>query len=120
MRIPALLVVHLKRFEGGRVRRTKLNNLITFPIKVRHLSRRGKIAHFNYFFTGSLPGGFLPPRREGASGRCKVALRAAVDWFLFLTLRCRYDLYATVNHMGSIDGGHYIAYMQVMITCLRL
>ena len=34
MRIPALLVVHLKRFEGGRVRRTKLNNHITFPIKV--------------------------------------------------------------------------------------
>jgi ubiquitin C-terminal hydrolase len=36
MRIPALLVVHLKRFEGGRVRRTKLNTHITFPIKVWH------------------------------------------------------------------------------------
>ena len=30
-----------------------------------------------------------------------------------LTLRRRYDLYATVNHMGSIDGGHYVAHMQV-------
>ena len=26
---------------------------------------------------------------------------------------CRYDLYATVNHHGSIDGGHYVAHMQV-------
>ena len=33
--------------------------------------------------------------------------------WLGLTLRCRYDLYATVNHMGSIDGGHYVAHMQV-------
>jgi ubiquitin C-terminal hydrolase len=32
---------------------------------------------------------------------------------MFLTRHYRYDLYATVNHMGSIDGGHYIAYMQV-------
>jgi ubiquitin C-terminal hydrolase len=38
MRIPALLVVHLKRFEGGRVRRTKLNNHITFPVKVRRFT----------------------------------------------------------------------------------
>jgi hypothetical protein len=34
MRIPALLVLQLKRFEGGRVRRTKLNNHISFPLKV--------------------------------------------------------------------------------------
>jgi ubiquitin C-terminal hydrolase len=34
MRIPALLVVHLKRFEGGRAYRTKLSNHISFPIKV--------------------------------------------------------------------------------------
>jgi ubiquitin C-terminal hydrolase len=38
-----------------------------------------------------------------------------VRW-LGLTLHCRYDLYATVNHMGSIDGGHYVAHMQVMHT----
>lgn len=30
-----------------------------------------------------------------------------------LTILCRYDLYATVNHHGSIDGGHYVAHMQV-------
>jgi ubiquitin C-terminal hydrolase len=36
MRIPALLVVHLKRFEGGRAYRTKLSNHISFPIKVHH------------------------------------------------------------------------------------
>ena len=33
---------------------------------------------------------------------------------LLLTLLCRYDLYATVNHHGSIDGGHYVAHMQVL------
>jgi hypothetical protein len=32
------------------------------------------------------------------------------------TLSRRYDLYATVNHMGSIDGGHYVAYMQARRT----
>jgi hypothetical protein len=36
----------------------------------------------------------------------------------FLTLLRRYDLYATVNHIGSIDGGHYIAYMQVRRSAL--
>ena len=36
-----------------------------------------------------------------------------------LTLRRRYDLYATVNHMGSIDGGHYVAYMQARRTRAR-
>ncbi len=35
---------------------------------------------------------------------------------LMPTLPRRYDLYATVNHMGSIDGGHYVAYMQVTLT----
>ena len=35
---------------------------------------------------------------------------------MFLTRHYRYDLYATVNHMGSIDGGHYIAYMRVQYT----
>jgi hypothetical protein len=31
-----------------------------------------------------------------------------------MTVPCRYDLYATVNHHGSIDGGHYVAHMQVL------
>ena len=56
---------------------------------------------------------FTPPdaqeRLDAARWRQQIQRARSLG----LTLRCRYDLYATVNHMGSIDGGHYVAHMQV-------
>ncbi len=55
---------------------------------------------------------FCPPdaRERLEAARWGFALKSL---FVVLILWCSYDLYATVNHHGSIDGGHYVAHMQV-------
>ncbi|ETI47255.1 hypothetical protein L915_08326 [Phytophthora nicotianae] len=132
-RLPPLLVIHLKRFCFTQVSRRKLHHLVDFPLRglqfgdfvARKREPRGRLSGLEYwlFLGGKLradgqsepsptssseqarPGS---PRRVSSSALdAPAAATAAVrgdDGFL-------YDLYAVVNHVGALGGGHYFAYV---------
>ncbi|KAG6617425.1 Ubiquitin-specific protease [Phytophthora cinnamomi] len=136
-RLPPLLVIHLKRFCFTQVSRRKLHHLVDFPLKglqfddfvARKREARGRLSGLEYwlFLGGKLktepsegktdspsasegskrtrPGS---PRRVSSSVLdAPASATAAVrgnDGFL-------YDLYAVVNHVGALGGGHYFAYV---------
>ncbi|CAH0518917.1 unnamed protein product [Peronospora belbahrii] len=136
-RLPPLLVIHLKRFCFTQVSRRKLHHLVDFPLRglqfgeyvARKREPRGRLAGLEYWLflggklqagptteksefshTGALkqarPGGF-PCRMSSSALNAPAAATAAVrgdDGFL-------YDLYAVVNHVGALGGGHYFAYV---------
>jgi len=86
-RLPKVLVVQLKRFEYTQYRRDKINKTVTFPVSNFDLSK----------FT-----------QESSKTRI---LRSLLTRFLAdASVRdCKYTLIGTVNHGGSLSGGHYTA-----------
>ncbi|KAG6961013.1 hypothetical protein JG688_00009324 [Phytophthora aleatoria] len=132
-RLPPLLVIHLKRFCFTQVSRRKLHHLVDFPLRglqfgdfvARKREPRGRLSGLEYwlFLGGKLkaqgksepsPTGNSKQARPGSPRRVSssaldapAAATAAVrgdDGFL-------YDLYAVVNHVGALGGGHYFAYV---------
>ncbi|KAL4086843.1 hypothetical protein PRIC1_013902 [Phytophthora ramorum] len=133
-RLPPLLVIHLKRFCFTQVSRRKLHHLVDFPLRglqfgdfvARKREPRGRLSGLEYWLflggklktkatTDSSPVSGSPkqarpgtPRRESSSVLdAPASATAAVrgdDGFL-------YDLYAVVNHVGALGGGHYFAYV---------
>ncbi|CAI5709763.1 unnamed protein product [Peronospora effusa] len=135
-RLPPLLVIHLKRFCFTQVSRRKLQHLVDFPLRglqfgefvARKREPHGRLAGLEYwlFLGGKLKTGPTSkqsesphvvgskqarpgsPRRVSSSALdAPAAGTAAVrgdDGFL-------YDLYAVVNHVGVLGGGHYFAYV---------
>lgn len=86
-RLPNILIIHLKRFETKGVWRDKLNNFVDFPIRNLDLTQ---------YTPCPLPakqmGGVEPDPSQQPP---------------FL-----YDLYGVCNHFGSMNGGHYTAFVR--------
>ena len=80
-RLPDILVVHLKRFYNERNYLNKIDSLIKFPIKNLNMST-------------------LMLNSKKNSGLC---IKNSENNFF-------YDLFAVVNHNGSISSGHYTTY----------
>ncbi|KAI0938614.1 hypothetical protein AcV5_000254 [Taiwanofungus camphoratus] len=96
---PPILVVHLKRFQ-----QTNKTHTVSF-------SGAGGVKKLDEFvafpeYLDLAP--FLAPKRDdyglGASGKTS-SKEAGKD-----TERCMYRLYAVVQHIGNMLGGHYVAY----------
>eukprot|EP00062_Callorhinchus_milii_P019926 gi/632974999/ref/XP_007903984.1/ PREDICTED: ubiquitin carboxyl-terminal hydrolase 31 isoform X1 [Callorhinchus milii] len=91
--LPDVLIIHLKRFKQEGDKRTKLQNLVRFPLTgldmTPHVVKRSQSSW-------SLPSHWSPWRRPYGLGRDPE------DYL--------YDLYAVCNHHGTMHGGHYTAY----------
>uniref|UniRef100_A0A8C3VQG5 ubiquitinyl hydrolase 1 n=1 Tax=Catagonus wagneri TaxID=51154 RepID=A0A8C3VQG5_9CETA len=91
--LPDVLIIHLKRFRQEGDKRTKLQNMVKFPLAgldmTPHVVQRSQSSW-------SLPSHWSPWRRPYGLGR------APEDYV--------YDLYAVCNHHGTMHGGHYTAY----------
>nr|XP_006819196.1 PREDICTED: ubiquitin carboxyl-terminal hydrolase 31-like [Saccoglossus kowalevskii] len=96
--LPDILIIHLKRFKQTTTRRTKLLNLIDFPISMIDMSP------------------YLEKRNHSAT---PSTLNSLTSWSPWKRNRRRcsnpelenvYDLYAVCNHIGNnLGGGHYTA-----------
>eukprot|EP00061_Rhincodon_typus_P018714 g48006.t1 len=90
--LPDVLIIHLKRFKQEGDKRTKLQNLVKFPLTgldmTPHVVKRSQSSW-------SLPSHWSPWRRPYGLGRDPE------DYL--------YDLYAVCNHHGTMQGGHYTA-----------
>ncbi|XP_060696715.1 ubiquitin carboxyl-terminal hydrolase 31 isoform X2 [Hemiscyllium ocellatum] len=88
--LPDVLIIHLKRFKQEGDKRTKLQNLVKFPLTgldmTPHVVKRSQSSW-------SLPSHWSPWRRPYGLGRDPE------DYL--------YDLYAVCNHHGTMQGGHY-------------
>ncbi|XP_069762623.1 ubiquitin carboxyl-terminal hydrolase 31 [Narcine bancroftii] len=91
--LPDVLIIHLKRFKQEGDKRTKLQNLVKFPLTgldmTPHVVKRSQSSW-------SLPSHWSPWRRPYGLGRDPE------DYL--------YDLYAVCNHHGTMQGGHYTAF----------
>uniref|UniRef100_A0A8D0YV68 ubiquitinyl hydrolase 1 n=1 Tax=Sus scrofa TaxID=9823 RepID=A0A8D0YV68_PIG len=91
--LPDVLIIHLKRFRQEGDKRTKLQNMVKFPLTgldmTPHVVKRSQSSW-------SLPSHWSPWRRPYGLGRDPE------DYI--------YDLYAVCNHHGTMQGGHYTAY----------
>jgi ubiquitin carboxyl-terminal hydrolase 4/11/15 len=104
---PDILVVHLKRFSGGRMQsRDKIEDLIDFPIEGLDLTRRveGAKAVANLQARGEeVPSVFNLADSVGSVASDLNDDAVAADAPI-------YDLYAVDNHFGGLGGGHYTAF----------
>ncbi|EEY56572.1 ubiquitin-specific protease, putative [Phytophthora infestans T30-4] len=132
-RLPPLLVIHLKRFCFTQVSRRKLHHLVDFPLRglqfgdfvARKREPRGRLSGLEYwlFLGGKLKAdGKAEPSPTGSSklarpGSPRRVSSSALDAPAAATAAVRgddgflYDLYAVVNHVGALGGGHYFAYV---------
>ncbi|KAL8019705.1 putative peptidase C19, ubiquitin-specific peptidase, DUSP domain, EF-hand domain pair [Plasmopara halstedii] len=135
-RLPPLLVIHLKRFCFTQVSRRKLHHLVDFPLRglqfgdfvARKRDPRGQISGLEYwlFLGGKLRVNANDRKSELLLSSCnskqkkaKALAResTALDAPAAATAVIRgddtflYDLYAVVNHVGALGGGHYFAYV---------
>ncbi|KAF0691190.1 Aste57867_17538 [Aphanomyces stellatus] len=91
-RLPPLLVIQLKRFHYTATSRKKLRNLVHFPLKGLDLQ--------TYLVHATNQSGLQYWRFLG--GKLASADATADE-------NAMYDLYAVVNHIGVLGGGHYVA-----------
>ncbi|KAL9933734.1 hypothetical protein V8E36_007392 [Tilletia maclaganii] len=100
--VPDILVVHLKRFSGGRSARDKLEDFVSFPLEGLDLSDR--VESRKALRECAAPTNDTPAV-DGAAGPSAAAAAASDD-----EEKPIYDLYAVDNHYGGLGGGHYTAY----------
>ncbi|EGR29667.1 ubiquitin carboxyl-terminal hydrolase family protein, putative, partial [Ichthyophthirius multifiliis] len=79
-KLPDVLVIHIKRFYFGSIRKEKLLHKITFNIQNLDLRK------------------FI---KNSSNKQQKLYDKSVLD--------CTYDLIGIVNHMGGLHGGHYYA-----------
>lgn len=79
--MPDILIVHLKRFAYDGTGFKKLSNLVNFPL--------------TYFDLSSI--------MSSSETRAGITVSTAKENYM-------YDLYAVVNHSGSVEGGHYTCF----------
>jgi len=82
-RLPDILVIHMKRFVYTMYVRGKLNNLVHYPLDGLDMAP---------FLSKNIDGS----SSGGGGGGDKV-----------------YDLFAAVHHIGTMNGGHYVASCKV-------
>ncbi|MCO5585236.1 hypothetical protein L7F22_039169 [Adiantum nelumboides] len=101
-KVPDILVVHLKRFSGGRISRDKIDSLIDFPIDGLDLTDRVEGAK-------SVQQIHDEEGEEGDKLMESIGSLDANDDAVESDAPL-YDLYAVDNHFGGLGGGHYTAY----------
>lgn len=101
-KVPDILVVHLKRFSGGRISRDKIDSLIDFPISGLDLTDRVEGAK-------SVQQIHEEEGEEGDKLMESIGSLDANDDAVESDAPL-YDLYAVDNHFGGLGGGHYTAY----------
>ncbi|PWN33431.1 UCH-domain-containing protein [Meira miltonrushii] len=101
-KVPDILVVHLKRFSGGRISRDKIDSLIDFPIDGLDLTDRVEGAK-------SVQQIHEEEGEEGDKLMESIGSLDANDDAVESDAPL-YDLYAVDNHFGGLGGGHYTAY----------
>lgn len=87
-RLPIILIIHLKRFTNNGPWRDKLNTPISFPLVRLELTKY-------------VP----PPLPPSAAGPVALGSPNTTPPFI-------YDLYGTVNHYGTLHGGHYTSFVK--------
>ncbi|KAG9508469.1 Ubiquitin carboxyl-terminal hydrolase 8, partial [Fragariocoptes setiger] len=92
-KLPKILIVHLKRFSQDGPWRQKLQTDVEFPLENLNVEYISALPPSAYPSSGGQPA--TPPMNGGA------------------TKSNRYDLYAVVNHYGTLDGGHYTSFCHV-------
>ncbi|CAI5730610.1 unnamed protein product [Peronospora destructor] len=109
-RLPPLLVIHLKRFCFTQVSRRKLHHLVDFPLRGLQFGEQGQqLSNLNLHM-------LLAQNKQDQDPHIGCRYR---HWMLLpqqlLPVRgddgFLYDLYAVVNHVGVLGGGHYFAYV---------
>jgi len=88
MRLPMILIIHLKRFTNQGRWRDKLNTPINFPLMNLDLTK------------------YVPPVLPADHGY-KIPLELPETTPPFI-----YDLYGIANHYGTLHGGHYTAFVK--------
>ena len=82
---PRILILHLKRFkQKSNFSKSKISSLVKYPKRL-NLN--------DYVLNKTLPEAYF--WKENPKVNTKKS--------------CTYELYAISNHMGSLNGGHYIA-----------
>jgi hypothetical protein len=97
-RLPSCLILHIKRFKVQARSRVKLSANIAFPLQGLNLQP---------FCSDSS----LQNARSSAPGSSSAGAGVRGVCGGSSTL---YDLYAVVNHLGSIDSGHYTAFCRLI------
>jgi len=95
-RLPAVLIILLKRFSIKGPFTDKLETLVEFPIKSLDLTN------------------YMPPPLPPGSERAQTYpndLRSLNDDPSVQIPPYRYDLFGVTNHSGSLSSGHYTAYI---------
>ena len=82
-RTPDILILNLKRFFSQAGRAEKIDAMVDYPMYVFDMSE------------------FLPSSSPNSGFTMSTS-----------SLQSAYDLYSLVNHSGSIEGGHYTAFVQ--------
>ncbi|KAG8221069.1 hypothetical protein J3R82DRAFT_2584 [Butyriboletus roseoflavus] len=94
-RLPAVLLIHLKRFSVKGPFTDKIETVVDFPIKSLDLT--------NY-----MPSPLPPDMRKNAG---KPTPASAVSDPRVQAPPYKYDLYGVTNHFGSLSNGHYTAFV---------
>ncbi|KAG9313137.1 hypothetical protein JVU11DRAFT_6587 [Chiua virens] len=89
-RLPAVLLIHLKRFSVKGLFTDKIETIVDFPLKALDLTN------------------YMPPPLPPAMRKIPTS---AVDDPRVQVPPYRYDLYAITNHFGSLSNGHYTAFV---------
>ncbi|TMW57123.1 hypothetical protein Poli38472_003048 [Pythium oligandrum] len=130
-RLPPILVIQLKRFCYTQTSRRKLHHFVDFPLTGLRLDdfvakeREPRRMHQSGLIYWQFLGGKLKsePTMNGngthaSSQQSDGARNASGSWLetpATATDRSDaslvYDLYAVVNHVGALGGGHYFAYV---------
>lgn len=103
---PDILVLHLKRFEYRNVFwRDKLNTFVDFPLLGLDMSKYAQFSQHDFLAAAAAAaaGGEGESSAATAAGAPPATLRSGASDVV-------YDLFAVVNHMGSMAGGHYTAF----------
>ena len=99
-RLPDVLVIHMKRFVYTMYVRGKLKNLVHYPTKGLNMNQfltsttcttKSKTENYNNTERKSEEGDYSEDV-DGGDSDANV-----------------YDLYAVVHHVGTMNGGHYVA-----------
>ena len=94
-KLPNLIVFHLKRFEHGSLGSklaSKVDNFVQFPLKFSMFPYLYSTQYFSILYQFHNFRINSPPSEDNGDHN--------------------YSLYAIVEHLGQIDGGHYVCYIK--------
>jgi Ubiquitin carboxyl-terminal hydrolase len=98
--LPLVLIIQLKRFDALTDR--KLNDIVNFPLQGLDMS-----PYITENINGNSASTATDTEGNNSTSNSKASTAAAASASAIL-----YDLYAVINHSGSLSQGHYTCYVQ--------